>query len=268
MAASHSNSVMRKGARTMAEIPAQTLLALENGSLPTANLVESLAVNQAKLAIHVLGQLNINPDLETQHALNQAQRFGFLQRSKAISSLIQQQVGPEVPLQLKNHPSDLVRCWALLWAPKNPSSIYAEIQRLRPYADDPHFAVREMAWLALRPLAVEKTTELIGTLLPWTQEPSENLRRFASEATRPRGVWCAHIPRLKSDPELAQELLDKLCKDPALYVQNSVGNWLNDAGKTRPDFVFSCRDRWMKNPNSATDYILKRALRSLVKRHV
>lgn len=265
MVDSHSSLAARKGARSMAEIPVHTLQALENGSLPTANLVESLAVNQAKLAIHLLNRLNFNPDFDRQQALHQAQNLGFLQRCKTIAGLIQQQVQLEVPLELQNHPSDIVRCWALFWTPKNPNSIPAELHRLRPFADDAHFAVREMAWLAMRPLAVEKTAELIDALRPWTLEPSENLRRFAAEATRPRGVWAAHIPSLKAQPELAQALLDNLCKDPAQYVQNSVGNWLNDAGKTRPDFVFACRDRWMQSPNPATEYIIKRGLRSLVK---
>jgi hypothetical protein len=92
MVDSHSSSAARKGARSMAEIPAHTLQALENGSLPTANLVESLAVNQAKLAIHVLNRLNFNPDFERRQALHQAQNLGFLQRCKTIAGLIQQQV--------------------------------------------------------------------------------------------------------------------------------------------------------------------------------
>jgi len=256
----------RKGARTMGEIPAEILKALESGTLPTANLVESLALNQANLAANLLAELKQKPDSANLQALQQAQKLGFLQRCKAIASILEQILGPRVPVQMALHTSDIVRCWALLWTPKNPNSVKEELLRLRPFADDVHFAVREMAWLALRPLAIKKTTELIDYLIPWTQETSENLRRFASEATRPRGVWCAHIPDLKAEPELAQELLDNLCKDPALYVQNSVGNWLNDAGKTRPDFVFACRDRWLQSPLApSTSYILKRGFRGILR---
>jgi 3-methyladenine DNA glycosylase AlkC len=266
MAGSETQVSIRKGAKTMAEIPPEILQALEIGSLPTANLVESLAVNQANLAVNLLKQLHQKTDAQNIRALHQAQNLGFLQRCRTISGILERIMGPEVPVQMCLHTSDLVRCWALLWTPKNPNSVKEELLRLRPFADDAHFAVREMAWLALRPLSIEKTTELIEALLPWTQEESDNLRRFACEATRPRGVWCAHIPRLKAKPELAQDLLDHLCNDPALYVQNSVGNWLNDAGKSRPDFVFSCRDRWIRSPMpTATGYILKRGLRGLQK---
>jgi len=263
MADYKTNTALRKGARSMAEIPSEMLQALEFGTLATANLVESLALNQANLAVNLLEQLNQKPNFDQLMALQQAQNLGFLQRCKAIAQILEQILGPQVPNEMRQHTSDIVRCWALLWTPKNPKLVEAELQRIRPFADDAHFAVREMAWLALRPLAVEKTTDLIEALLPWTQEKSENLRRFSSEATRPRGVWCAHIPRLKTNPEMAQKLLDSLCKDPALYVQNSVGNWLNDAGKSRPDFVIACRDRWMQKSNPATEYILKRGLRSL-----
>jgi 3-methyladenine DNA glycosylase AlkC len=37
----------------------------------------------------------------------------------------------------------------------------------------------------------------LSILSKWTKHENENIRRFASESTRPRGVWCEHIDALK-----------------------------------------------------------------------
>ena len=118
--------------------------------------------------------------------------------------------------------------------------------------------------MALRPVLDAQLPAAIQLLAQWTSHEDENVRRFTTEATRPRGVWCAHIQALKEQPELALPILEPLKSDAAVYVQNSVGNWLNDASKTRPDFVSALCANWLtSSPTAATKKIVKRARRTL-----
>lgn len=133
---------------------------------------------------------------------------------------------------------------------------------LRPFANDAHFGVREWSWIALREREGDRIVDLIDELGLWAGSDSQNIRRFASEVTRPRGVWCRHVRSLQANPEEARLLLDLLMGDEARYVQLSVGNWLNDARRTRPDWVESYCSEWIDRTGSeATSAICRRALR-------
>jgi 3-methyladenine DNA glycosylase AlkC len=77
-------------------------------------------------------------------------------------------------------------------------------------------------------------------------------------------VWCAHIDALKRDPSRALPLLQPLRADEHKYVQDSVSNWLNDAAKTRADWVLQLTEGWLAGaPTRATQRIVTRARRSI-----
>ena len=91
-----------------------------------------------------------------------------------------------------------------------------------------------------------------------------NVRRFSVEVCRPRSVWGAHISELKRDPGLALPIIENVRADQSRYVQLAAGNWLNDASKTRPDWVtlaLKMGPRW----TAVLPTIVKRGFRTLSK---
>jgi 3-methyladenine DNA glycosylase AlkC len=237
------------------------LALLNEGVVEAATLTECLAVDFADL----MG--NAFPDIgETAVAvLRQAAGEGITRRMALAARLIQAWRGMSALDAMRDHPSDTVRGWAcFMIGAAEGWTLTDRLASLRPFADDSHFGVREWSWLAARPHVAADLDAAIAQLSTWTTAPSERLRRYASEATRPRGVWCAHIGALRQRPEQALSILEPLRADPAPYVQDSVGNWLNDSGKDRPDWVRSLCARWAaESVAPATARICKRALRSL-----
>ncbi|HSV29020.1 MAG TPA: DNA alkylation repair protein [Candidatus Omnitrophota bacterium] len=244
---------MRKGARSRAEVPPEVLAALNAGTMETASLPECLAVDFAALMGAVFPAIDPAP-------LEVAAGDGVTRRMALAAELAAEHLDT-----MAGHGSDTVRGWACYAIGRRPGWTLAQrLERLRPLADDPHFGVREWAWLALRPHVVAEPRAAIALLAPWTAEASANLRRFASEATRPRGVWCAHVAALRADPAPGLAVLEPLRADPARYVQDSVANWLNDAGKDHPDWVRDLCQCWTKDGGGkAIAYVVRRACRNL-----
>ena len=239
----------RKGATSRDEVPAALRAALDAGTEQTRTLSEMLVMDLAALLAAVA------PDIDPQ-PLRAIADQGVTRRMECAGRLI----GGRWP-GLLAHPSDTVRGWAAYAIAAEPGLNLAERLRLvRPLADDGHFCVREWAWMALRPHVAADPLAALSLLAPWTAEPSPWLRRFASEATRPRGVWCAHLRRLRDDPTPGLAVLEPLRGDSHRYVQDSVANWLNDAAKDHPAWVAGVLSRWKED---AAPYLLKRGGRSL-----
>ena len=245
--------------RGVADIAPARLALLNGGSVASATLTEGLAIDFAQLlaaAVPDLGAVR----LERMRAQAAA---GITKRMVLAAQLLLEADADLAVLQA--HPSDTVRGWTcFVIAAQAGWTLAQQLAAMRPLADDGHFGVREWAWLALRPHLAEHLPDAIALLAPWTADPSERVRRFACEALRPRGVWCAHIAQLKEQPQLALPLLQPLRADPAVYVQDSVANWLNDAAKSQPDWVRSLCAQWLlESDNAATARICKRAQRSI-----
>lgn len=260
----------RKGARSTKDIPQDILQQLNSGQIETANLVEWLAIDQKVLLENLLKQNNrtayLKPVLtkieqlkkQTVNTINEAIGTRLFELTIANSD-------NHFLTIISNHNADLVRCWATYAIGKNEKLSLAEtLRKIQPFSADKHFGVREICWMAVRPKIAKKLIESIEILTNWTTNQDENIRRFTTEATRPRGVWCEHIEELKQNPELALSILEPLKSDKAKYVQDSVGNWLNDASKSQPKFVTELCKRWeIESDTKETKYITKRALRTL-----
>lgn len=248
-----------RGATRVADVPPEVLADLHAGTRATRTLAEMLAMDLATL----LGAVFPSLAAAAREGIDPA--AGITRRMGQAAAVLRAGLGADAFAAAAGHASDTVRGWACYVAcAEDAVPLPDRLETLWPLADDPHFGVREWVWLALRPHVAADLPGALAELTPWTADASPNIRRFASEATRPRGVWCAHLGPLKRDPAPGLPVLEPLRADPSRYVQDSVANWLNDAGKDHPQWVRDVCARWSAtSPGPHTAYIVKRASRSL-----
>ncbi len=240
----------RKGARTVASIDPDILFALEAGDIETANLTEGLAIGMDRLMATVAPDVPRDAiDLNVGVVQRMAQAGAALRTSGLTASLA-------------HHPSDTVRGWAAFAIGQDDNiTPISRLEAIKPFAADLHFGVREWAWMAVRAIIVADPLSAIERLTPWTASADANVRRFATEATRPRGVWAASIPLLRKEPYHALPILQALRRDTNRYVEDSVANWLNDAGKDRSDWLRALLREWQIE--GVASRLISRAGRSL-----
>ena len=265
----------RKGAVRRSAIPSNVLAALNRGEIETVNLVEFLAVDHTKLFRHTKVHLSLDETSAKQiaAAIKKLSDKGVMQRLADTGQVFHETLEgrdnrEEVYQQLAAHPSDILRNWAAYMDAANAKLTFAQrLKRAKPFATDANMGVREIAWMCVRVPAAEAIVTQIEELHPFAKHKNYLMRRFAIELSRPCGVWTKHITPLKERPEIAEPLLELCREDETKYVQDSVANWLNDASKTRPDFVEGLCDRWLSETNSKhTQRIAHRALRTLRKK--
>jgi hypothetical protein len=158
----------RIGAKTVKQVPLNVLAGLNGGTLASCNLMEILAVDFTVLFKTVVP--NAAPTIHA--ALSTVQSFGIVQRMQLAGTLLLQHCTTHLqPLTpFTQHTSDIVRGWA---------------------------------WMAFRPYVLTDIPNALNYLQPWAEDKQPNIRRFACEVTRPRGVWCKHSSILQQTPWLA-----------------------------------------------------------------
>lgn len=117
---------------------------------------------------------------------------------------------------------------------------------------------------AVRPFIIRYHSRMIAEMEKWSRDPHPQLRRLASEGSRPRLPWAMAIPFLKKDPTPLLPILENLKDDLAETVRRSVANNLNDISKDHPDFVLGIARRW-KDYSIHTNGIIKHGCRTLLK---
>src|SRR4029453_10690801 len=118
---------------------------------------------------------------------------------------------------------------------------------------------------SIRPYLAKHPEKTYARLVEWARDDNVHVRRLVSEGTRPRLPWAPRLPDFQKDPQPVIALLELLKDDPERYVQRSVPNNLNDIGKDHPEIAIDVCRRWMADATPARAWIVKHALRSLVK---
>lgn len=265
------NEPRRKGASRIADIPPEVLTALNEGREETATLVEWLAIDMPTLMANIAPQVGLDDRAADLVAAAEALADqGVTKRMRGIGQAVHNAL-EEHPQRdsifesLATHTSDMTRAWAAYSVTADPNlPLRRRLDTARRFAADRSHAVRECAWDCYRQYVAAELQSGVDLLLPWVSDPDHNIRRCAVESTRPMGVWTAHIPQLKSDPEIGLPLLEPVRSDPSRYVQAAVANWLNDASKSQPDWVLQLTERWLSESASReTHWIVNRARRTL-----
>ncbi len=261
--------LQRKGARSTKHLNPEVLKFLNLGVIETKNLVEWLAVNQLVLLKVVLKALQKEQwYVDFQKAVEDQKKptansntkvigytFGILTKDKDVFSYLQ------------THDSDVVRCWACWGESLHYDLIIDLLPAMQKYAADTHFGVREVVIFATKERMIDNLDTAINILSEWTSNDDENIRRYAVEALRPIGVWTKKIAVFQENPDLGLKVLTPLKSDISKYVRDAVANWLNDASKSKPEWVLNLCKHWGKESDSKeTAYIIKRGLRTINKK--
>jgi 3-methyladenine DNA glycosylase AlkC len=114
-------------------------------------------------------------------------------------------------------------------------------------------------------LAADLDRALAG-ILPWTRSDDEHVRRLASEGTRPFLPWAVRVAALTASPGKTVQVLDALRDDRSEYVRRSVANHLNDLSRQDAALVVQIAERWLREPDENTRWVVRHGLRTLVKR--
>jgi 3-methyladenine DNA glycosylase AlkC len=125
---------------------------------------------------------------------------------------------------------------------------------------------RLSADFAIRTLLRHNLDRALELVQGWTASDDVDVRRLASEGTRPYLPWSTRVPEITARTGATIPVLDALYRDDAEYVRRSVANHLNDLSRDAPDLVVDTARRWLAEPDANTGRLVRHALRTLVKK--
>ncbi|QSE77698.1 DNA alkylation repair protein [Rhodococcus koreensis] len=108
---------------------------------------------------------------------------------------------------------------------------------------------------------LDRTLSVVQT---WVASDDEQVRRLASEGTRPRLPWAKTVPELFHRPTMTLPILDALHHDHSEYVRRSVANHLNDISRIDADLAVSTARRWVAT-DGGVSALTRHAMRTLIK---
>ncbi|MCL4164045.1 UNVERIFIED_CONTAM: hypothetical protein GTU68_056584 [Idotea baltica] len=117
---------------------------------------------------------------------------------------------------------------------------------------------------AIRPFIIKYPQKTMDQILKWSLHKNLDVRRLASEGSRPRLPWAMALPDFKKDPSEILPILENLKEDDSEYVRRSVANNLNDISKDHPKVLLKIAKQW-KGLGKETDAMIKHASRTLLK---
>lgn len=122
------------------------------------------------------------------------------------------------------------------------------------------------AEFAVRDLLNERPERSLAIMRSWADHGNEHVRRLATEGSRAYLPWAKRVPWLIDHPEATLGILDAAYRDPTDYVRRSTANHLNDLSRIAPAIVTATAGRWAQEPDGNTAWVIRHALRNLVKR--
>lgn len=119
---------------------------------------------------------------------------------------------------------------------------------------------------SVRPMLRHDLPRALAHMESWVDDPDWNVRRLATEGSRPLLPWGERLPALVADPAKTRRILDALHTDPSDSVRRSVANHLNDHSRAHADYTVEVAGAWLAAAGPHAERTVRHALRTLVKR--
>jgi hypothetical protein len=186
----------RKGSPNTAGVPEEVRHLLNTGRIEAVNLSEWLVVDQGAIAAHCLPALGLGQHVPAiTGALQLLEALGKSttpKRNAAVASALHTGLGSTRAVEralkdLRQHPSDVIRCWACeLVAAHAPWSLADKLDRIRPVAADAAPAGGVSSSTEKKSIVRTKFLTLATSILHRLRKSCVPTRRAAASRMAPR----------------------------------------------------------------------------------